>query len=103
MSRTRGSLHKSRTSAVARCLKVRSAALRVFVQGLFGSGVNAAADVTTEQSRHLIERPRCEHKGGAFPVAFLTPPPAPLPLDQDSLARDQDLPSDNPFPAAIPT
>src|SRR3546814_4715265 len=32
MSRTRGSLPKSRTSAVARCLKVRSAALRVFVQ-----------------------------------------------------------------------
>src|SRR3546814_2867522 len=53
MSRTRGSLPKSRTSAVARCLKVRSAALRVFVQGLFGSGVNAAADVTDRKSTRL--------------------------------------------------
>src|SRR3546814_1255410 len=53
------------TTLFRSCLKVSSAALRVFVQGLFGSGVNAAADVTTERSRHLMERPRREHEGGA--------------------------------------
>src|SRR3546814_17458223 len=92
MSRTRGSLPKSRTSAVARCLKVRSAALRVFVQGLFGSGVNAAADVTTERSRHLMERPRREHEGGDCPVDFLTHMPARLPIDIEVLARERDCP-----------
>src|SRR3546814_10833683 len=101
MSRTRGSLPKSRTSAVARCLKVRSAALRVFVQGLFGSGVNAAADVTTERSRHLMERPRREHERGACPVDFLTHLPARLPIDIEVLERERECPVDMPVADVI--
>src|SRR3546814_4565191 len=84
------------TTLFRSCLKVRSAALRVFVQGLFGSGVNAAADVTTERSRHLMERPRREHEGGACPVDFLTHLPARLPIDIEVLERERECPVDMP-------
>src|SRR3546814_19204080 len=55
-----------------------------------------SSDLTTERSRHLMERPRREHEGGACPVDFLTHLPARLPIDIEVLERERECPVDMP-------